>query len=182
MKINKITIVLLIIIISLVTYIVYDNVEINSKESEKEEIVIKESISLPYVDIYLLSDNTSYIIPIKEEVINTLEVGKNLKERLKNLYLNSTYFDIFINNYKLKGYKVNLDAKIKDIEKVIIDENIYIVFLKDNNTIGLFNYDEYFNFLNTKVMDNYNNLKDVLKIQDNKIIYLDGSTKELELK
>ena len=52
---------------------------------------------------------------------------------------------------------------------------IYIVFIKENNKIGVFNYDEYYNLLYTKVEDNYNDLENIKDVENNKIIYLDGS-------
>ena len=57
----------------------------------------------------------------------------------------------------------------------------YIIFLKDNNTIGLFNTEEYYDLLYTEVTDNYHNLKNVLDIKDNKIIYLDGSKEDFKI-
>lgn len=178
MKINKLTIVLLIIIIILVSYIVYDKVSDKSMPKE-ESIYIKDSIELEYAKIYLLSNGISYIEPINDEKIDNLNVHNNLKERLKTLYLRAFYQDIYIGNYKLKAFKVSLDDEIRSIHKIELEDNTYIVFVKENNTIGLFNYLEYYDLLYTDVVDNYKNIKNVLEVQENKIIYLDGGSKLL---
>jgi len=75
---------------------------------------------------------------------------------------------------------VNLDDEIRSISKIELEDNTYVAFIKENNTIGIFNYMEYYDLLYTDVIDNYDNLKDVLNIEDNKIIYLDGSIKEFK--
>lgn len=178
MKINKLTIILLIIIIVLVSYIVYDKLKVNNKEIDNEEVTLKDKIELDYVKVYLLSDGSSYIIPINEEEIDNLSVNNNLKDRLKTLYLRSFYYNIYIDNYQLKGFKVNI-SNIKSINLITSENNKYIVFIKENNTIGLFNYMEYYDNLDTNVLDNYLNIKDVLEIKNNKLIYLDGSSNEL---
>ena len=59
---------------------------------------------------------------------------------------------------------------------------LQIIFIKENNTIGLLNYEEYYDLLNTKVIDNYNNISNVLDIDNNKIIYLDGSSEYFKIK
>lgn len=167
------------------SYIIYDKFKENDNKNEynieDEKITLVDNISLDYVDIYLTSDGISYIAPINEEKINNLKIGDNLKERLNTLYTRAFYYDIFINNYKLKGFIVKLDSKIQKIKKVELEENIYIIFIKENGTVGLFNYDEYYNLLYTKVEDNYKNLKNVLDIKENKIIYLDGSKETFNL-
>ena len=182
MKINKITIILVLIIFCLVGYIVYDKLNENKETQDKLDdiITIKDTINLEYVNIYLLSDGSSYIAPINEEEIDNLNITKSLKERLSTLYLRAFYQDIYINNYKLKGFKVNLDDKIRSIKKIFVEDNILVAFIKENNTIGIFNYLEYYDLLNTLVEDNYNNLKNILDIENNQIIYLDGSINDFK--
>lgn len=185
MKKNSLIITLIFIIFLLISYIVYDNIINNQKENNKildEEITLLDNISLTYVDIYLTSDGLAYLEPLNKEETENIDGGKNLKERLTTLYNRAFYFDIYIGNNKLKGFKVKLDDDISKIRKLEIDDNIYIIFIKDNNTIGLFNYDEYYNLLYTDVIDNYNNLKNIKDIKNNKIIYLDGSSEELKVK
>ena len=185
MKQNKLTVILIIIIILLLGYIIYSKF-FESKNHENinnnnyEEVTLLDTISSDYLDIYLTSDGISYLSPINEEDIDKLEIGKNLKERLKTLYTRGFYYDIFINNYKLKGFRIELNEKIEKIRKIEVEENTYIIFIKENDTIGVFNYDEYYNLLNTKVEDNYNDLKNVLDVENNKIKYLDGSLKEFK--
>lgn len=183
MKVNKLTFILIIIILCLVFYIIYDklnnNNHIKGNENENEEVTLKETINLDYVNIYLLSNGISYIAPLNEEEINNLKVNNNLKDRLNTLYLRAFYQDIYVNNYKQKVFKVNLDDEIKSIKRVDAENNIFIIFIKENNTIGVFNYLEYYDYLITDVIDNYKNIKNVIDIKDNKLIYLDGSEKEL---
>lgn len=180
MKTNKVTIILLIVIVFLVSYIVYDKLSDNKEVSnEEEEVTLKEKIELEYMSVYLLSDGSSYIIPLKEEEIDNLSVNNNLKDRLKTIYLRAFYYDIYVDNYKIKGFKVTLDNEIRDIYKIVIDNNSYIIFVKEDNTIGLLDYMDYYDNLNTEVLDNYKNIKDVLEIKNNKLIYLDGSSSEL---
>lgn len=184
MKKNSLTIILIIIIVLLLGYIIYDKFVPNKEANnnfEKKQITITDSISLDYVDIYLTNDGYAYLVPLKEEKINNLNVGNNLKERLETLYNRAFYFDVYVNNYKIKGFRVQLDNDILKIRKVILNDIIYIVFIKENNTIGIFNYDDYINMLNTQVSDNFNNIKNVLDIVDNKIVYLDGSKKTFNL-
>lgn len=185
MKKNSITIILIIIIFLLIGYIVHDKIidtKIEDNNLDDELITLVDAISLEYVDIYLTSDGFCYIQPINYDIIKSLQVGNNLKERLTTLYDRAFYYDIYISNSKLKGYKVKLDRDITKIRKIEIDDEIYIIFVKDNNTIGLFNYSDYYNLLNTKVEDNYNDLKNILDFKNNKIIYLDGSSEAFELK
>ena len=181
MKVNKLTIILIIIIIGLTSYIIYDKLTIskNNNVNSKEHITLVDTIKLDYVNIYLLSNGVSYIAPINEEEINELNINNNLKDRLSTLYLRAFYQDIYINNFKLKGFKIILDDEIKSIKRIDVDNNSYVVFIKENNTIGLFNYLDYIDYLNTDVIDNYNNINNVLDIKNNKLIYLDGSEKEL---
>lgn len=180
MKTNKVTVILLIVIVFLVSYIVYDKLSDNKKVSNKEEeVTLKEKIELEYMSVYLLSDGSSYIIPLKEEEIDNLSVNNNLKDRLRTIYLRAFYYDIYVDNYKIKGFKVTLDNEIRDIYKIVIDNNSYIIFVKEDNTIGLLDYMDYYDNLNTEVLDNYKNIKDVLEIKNNKLIYLDGSSSEL---
>ncbi len=182
MKINKLTILLIIIIVILLGYIAYDKLYIPSKNKkviQEDYVEVLDTINLEYASIYLTSDGLSYISPISSEEIEKLKVNNNLKDRLNNLYIRALYYDIFINNYKLKGYRVKLDDKINKIVKIVTDTNTYVIFLKDNNTIGVFDYLEYYDLLNTKVEDNYQNIKDVKDIKNNKIIYLDGSSETI---
>ena len=181
MKINKLTIILIIIIILLSAYIVYDKLaqtKLGSENTTNENVTLKETISLDYVNIYLLSNGDSYIAPINEEEIAVLDIKDKLKERLNTLYTRAFYFDVYINNYKLKGFKVKLDSNITNIEKIEINNYVYVVFVKENNTIGVFDYLNYYDLLDTQVIDNYQDLKNVSDIKKNKIIFLDGSSKE----
>jgi len=185
MKKNSLIIFLLIIIFILSGYIIYNQLgETKQRENNdlEEKITLIDIISLDYVDIYLTSDGNSYIIPLNKEEIKSLDGGANLKERLNTLYERAFYFDIYINNNKLKGFKVILDDDITKIRKLEIDGNSYVIFIKGNNKIGVFNYAEYYNLLYTKVEDNYNNLENVKDIEDNKIIYLNGRSEEFKLK
>ena len=179
MKTNKLTIILLIIIFLLLSFIIYDKFlkkEINKKE--EQEITLKDTINLDYVNIYLLSDGISYIAPLNKEEIENLKIDKNLADRLNTLYERSFYYDIYLNNTKLRGFRIKLDSNIKEMKKIVVNDLTYIVFLKENNTVGLFNYEDYYDLLYTDVLDNYNNLKNVQDIKDNKVIYLDGSKEE----
>lgn len=184
MKKNNLIIVLLIIIAVLLGYIIFDKVKSyddSDKVSEKGSIQVIDNITLPYVSIYLTSDGNSYIVPLTNEEVDDIAGGNNLKERLNTLYERSFYYDVYINNNKLKGFRVNIDEDIIKIRKIKIDDLYYIIFIKENNTIGLFNYDEYYNLLYTNVEDNYNDYKNIKDIEDNKIIYLDGSKNDFEL-
>lgn len=184
MKKNSLTIILVIIIFILIGYILYDKFQDDSSRSnnlEDNKVSIIDKINLDYTNIYLANDGYAYISPLSSEEIEKLEVGSSLKERLSTLYERAFYFDIYINNYKLKGFKVKLDSDIKKISKVIIKDNIYIVFIKENSTLGLFNYQEYYDLLYTKVIDNYNEYQNVKDIKDNKIIYLDGNKEDFKL-
>lgn len=185
MKVNKLTIVLLIIIFVLVSYIIFDKLKNNySKEQKdpKDEIVkITDTIKLDYVKIMLASDGTSYIVPLNNEEINKIQNKKNLQDRLKELYIRAFYYDIFVDNNKLKGFRTNVDDKIKSIRKIIINSQVYIVFIKENNKIALFNYEDYLDNFNTIVIDNYNDYQNVSDIKDNKLIYLDGSSDTFRL-
>jgi len=183
MKKNSLIIILIIIIFLLLSYIVYDKV-INTKEEvskKDEEIVLADSLSLPYVNVYLTSDGLAYLQPINYEKIDNIKGGKNLKERLTTLYDRAFYFDIYLDNNKLKGFKVELDSDITKIRKIEVDDIIYVVFIKENNKIGLFNYDEYYNLLYTDVVDNYKDIKNIKDIDNNKFIYLDGSSNKIKL-
>lgn len=183
MKKNSLIVVLIIVIVLLIGYIIYDKYNENSiDDNEEEQITLVDKLDLNYVDIYLTSDGIAYLKPLNIEEIDRLGINDNLKERLNTLYERAFYFDIYIDNYKLKGFKIKLDSDIEKIRKIEIDNNYYVVFIKENNTIGLFNYLEYYDLLYTKVEDNYNNLKNVLDIKNNKIIYLDGSSEAFELR
>jgi len=185
MKKNSLIIILLLIIIILITYIIYDKYntkDLSNNNLIEENISIIDTINLEYVSIYLTNDGNSYIVPINNEEIDKLSVGNNLKERLNTLYNRAFYYDVYLNSYKIKGFKVVVDKDIKSIRRIEINNDYYIIFIKENNKIALFNYEEYYNLLYTKVIDNYNNLDNVLDVKDNKIIYLDGSSKEFDLK
>lgn len=184
MKKNSLIVVLIIIIVLLISYIVYDKLNNISKENNNlinEVITILDTIDLDYVKVYLASDGSAYIIPLNNEEINKLEVNNNLKDRLKTLYDRAFYFDVYVDNYKIKGFRVKLDKDITKIRKLEIDNNFYIVFIKENNTIGLFNNLEYIDLLYTNVIDNYNDYQNVLDIKDNKIEYLDGFIENFKL-
>ena len=172
---------LILIIFGLIGYIIYDKVSILEIKEEVEEVKIVDNIQLEYINVYLTNEGNSYIVPINKEQIELLDGGKNLKERLTTLYNRAFYYDIYINNNKLKGFKVNVNDDITKIEKFIIDDYIYVVFLKEDNTIGLFNYDEYYNLLYTNISDNYNNYKNIKDLKDNNLIFLDGSSEKLKL-
>lgn len=182
MKKNSLIIILILIIIGLIGYIIFDKYQNDEDNIQEEIITLVDNINLDYVDIYLTSDGIAYIKPINNEEINNLKVNNNLKDRLNTLYDRAFYFDIYINNNKLKGFKVKLDSDIVKIKKVIIDDLTYIAFIKENNTLGLFNYGEYYDLLYTNVIDNYNSYQNIKDIKDNKIIYLDGSEEELKVK
>ena len=179
MKTNKLTIILLIIIFILLSFIVYDKVikkELNSKK--EEEITLKDTINLDYVTMYLLSDGTAYLTPLNKEEVKDLNLDKNLTDRLNTLYDRSFYYDIYLNNQKLRAFRIKLDSNIKEMKQLEVDNLTYIVFLKENNTVGLFSYEDYIDLLYTDAIDNYNDFKNVADIKDNKVIYLDGSKEE----
>lgn len=48
--------------------------------------------------------------------------------------------------------------------------------------ICLFNYEEYYDLLNTNFVDNYQDLNNVLEIKNNKVIRLDGSSEVIDFK
>jgi hypothetical protein len=180
MKKNSIIIILLVIIILLLCYIFIN--KDNKKEIKEDNINITSKIDLGYVSILLTNKGISYLKVLDKESINKLDVNNNLKDRLINLYDNSKYYDIYLDKYKLKGYEIKLDSKITKIKKIIINDITYIIFIKENNTIGLFNYNEYYDLLYTEVIDNYNDYHNILDIEDNNIIYLDGSKEEINVK
>ena len=153
--------------------------QVNNTTPKDKTIEISATLSLPYVDIYLFDNGKSYIVPIDTYKISKLDGGNNLKDRLKTLYNDSSRLDIKINDESVKGYKVNVDDKIEKIYNVNIEEKSYIIFLKENDKIALFDYDSYYNLMYTEVLDNYNNVVDVLKIEDDNLIYLDGTSVKL---
>ena len=115
MKTNKLTIILLIIIFILLSFIVYDKVikkELNSKK--EEEITLKDTINLDYATMYLLSDGTAYLTPLNKEEVKDLNLDKNLTDRLNTLYDRSFYYDIYLNNQKLRAFRIKLDSNIKE--------------------------------------------------------------------
>ena len=178
MKENKSTIIFIIIIILLSGYIVYTRYIKEDFNYHQSKMILKidDEIKFDYLEFILLNNGECYLKPINIEEIDKLNLKDNLKERLTKLYEDAEYFDIYLNDNKLKGYKINIADKIKKITK--IDDNVII--LKENGTIALFNYDEYYNLMYIDVIDNYNNYQDVLDIKDKEIIYLDGSKKEFQ--
>ncbi len=187
MKINKLTIFLIIIIFILGGYIVYDkffqNKDTNLGTNEfSNQINVLDEIKLDYLNIYLTDEGYAYLVPIIPTEIDKLDIGNNFKERLNTLYNRAFYYDIYINNFKLKGFRIKLDQDIIKIRKIETANNIYIVFIKANNTLGILNYKEYYDLLYTNVTDNYNDLKNVIDVKDNKLIYLDGTEANLQIK
>ena len=183
MKKNSVIIILILIIVGLISFIVYDKViknKINYHDELEEATKLVDYINLDYLDIYLFSDGTSYLAPLNKERINNLNAGNNLKDRLTTLYDRSFYYDLFIDGKKLRGFRIKLDEKIEKIRKIEEDNNTYIIFIKENNTIGFFDYLEYCDNLFTDVLDNYQNVKNVKDVEDNKIVYLDGSKEEIK--
>lgn len=142
-------------------------------------IKVINEINLPYVNIYLYSDGKAYLVPINKNEISKLESGNNLKDRLITLYNNSTTLDKKYDNQYIKGYSVNLDDLVEKIYNVVVNDKSYIIFLKENNKIALFDYDSYYNLMYTEVMDNYNNVENVLKIENDNLYYLDNSVVKL---
>ena len=69
---------------------------------------------------------------------------------------------------------------VEKIYNVVVNEKSYIIFLKENNKIALFDYDSYYNLMYTEVMDNYNNVENVLKIENDNLYYLDNSVVKLD--
>ena len=184
MKQNKLTIILIVIIILLVGFIIYERIpqkeEIELDENT-EEIKLVSQINLDYLDIYLTSDGLAYLVPLKKEEINELNVGKNLKDRLNILYDKGFFLDVYVDNYQIKGFKVSLDDKITKMNKIELYDNSYIVFLKENHTLGMFDYQKYLDDLNTLVVDNYNDYKNISDIKENDVIYLDGAKEKIKI-
>ena len=182
MKTNKLTIILIIIIVILGSYIIYDKVHDNKKTINElnEEVTIKEEINLEYVNIYLATDGLAYIVPLKDEEIEDIKIEKNLKENLKTLYNRSFFYDLYVDNQKIRGFRVKLTSKINNIINVKNQNNEYVLFLKEDNSVGLFNYANYYENLDTSVYDNY--FKNVKEIKNNKIIYLDGKEETFTVK
>ncbi len=179
MKQNRVIILLIAIIMLLTSYIIYDKFFNNNITNvDIHTINVIDEIKLDYVSVYLTDDGISYLVPIKD-----IDTDKsNLKERLNTLYNRAFYYDIYVNNEKIKGFKVELDSKIEKIQKIEINDLYYVIFIKDNHTIGVFDYDSYYNLLDTEVKDNYNDYKNVSKIENNKIYYLDGKKEEIIIK
>ena len=69
---------------------------------------------------------------------------------------------------------------VEKIYNVVVNDKSYIIFLKENNKIALFDYDSYYNLMYTEVMDNYNNIENVLKIENDNLYYLDNSVVKLD--
>lgn len=182
---SRVVYILIIVAIILCGYFIYqrffmgDYIVIERGPSENS-VTLTEEINLDYVNIYLMSDGNSYISPINNSTIDLLDVGDNLKDRLRLLYDKGEYYNYFVDKNKIKGFKVALDDKVEKIYQVNIKNMNYIVFLKDNNKIGLFDYDSYYNLMYTEVKDNYNNIENVLKIENDLLYYLDGSSIKIE--
>lgn len=158
MKINKLTIILLIIIILLVGYIIYDKIDLSKNIDTNIELKIQETIHLDYLDIYLMNDGITYLVPLNKEEVVKLNIDEKLKNNLITLYDRSFYYDIYIDNEQLRGYMLKLNYKVIKLEKIIKDNNIYVIFYQENNKKGIFNYQDYLENLNKKVVDDYLNL------------------------
>lgn len=158
MKINKLAIILLIIIILLVGYIIYDKIDLSKNIDTNIELKIQETIHLDYLDIYLMNDGITYLVPLNKEEVVKLNIDEKLKNNLITLYDRSFYYDIYIDNEQLRGYMLKLNYKVIKLEKIIKDNNIYVIFYQENNKKGIFNYQDYLENLNKKVVDDYLNL------------------------
>ncbi len=175
MKKDKTTIILIIIIILLASYLVYikfikDNYVYHTSSTIPKVV---NKIKYDYLDIVLFDNNEAYLMPISKDKIKKLKLKDNLTNRLNTLYDNSNYYDIYIDDNKVKGYKVDNVINIYKIDDIII-------FIKKDNTISILNYEDYYNLMYTTLIDNYNDYKDVKSIKDNNIIYLDGSKEEFK--
>ena len=176
MKVNKLTIILIIIILILGGIIIYDRWPKRYETKKNEEtLTISDTIKLDYGTFYLMSDGKCYLKPITNEEIDNLNLTKNLSSRLKTLYERAFYQDIYVDNYLFKAFRMDLDYKVVKIKKIDTEYNTYIVFLKENNKIALFNYQDYYNTLEIKPIDNYQDINDVIDIQGNYLIFKDGS-------
>ncbi len=181
MKINKLSIILIIIIILLVAFICYDKFiyKEDTKDNESESTIVTDYINLDYVSIILTNEGYSYLMPITE--LNTLDVDATLKNNLETLAKRAFMYDIYVNGSKLKGFRIKLSKGITKIRKLENDNGTYIIFIKEDNTIGLFNVDDYYNNLKTSAIDNYNGYENVVDIQDNLVVYKNGRQEEFKL-
>lgn len=176
MKKNSIIIILFLIILGLLIYILVNKNE--NKENDRELVVnLIDKIELEYLSVYLYSDGQVYLVPISKEKILELKDGNNLKERLRELYNNAEYSDFL----KKKIYKLEINGNVEKIRKIELENNIYIIFIKDNHKLSIFNYENYYDLLSLKV-EEYDNYKDVLDIVNDEIIYLDNEKEKFLLK
>ncbi len=176
MKKSKLTILLIIIIIGLIVYILYDKGIIfnNTKDIISIQNNLIDEIELDYMSVELYSDGNSYIKVLSKEEINNLDLNSSLKERLIKLYDKALLLEPQV-DFQLKGYKIKVDDKISKIRKYETEDNIYIIFIKENGYFGVLNYTDYYDLLSTEVLDNYKNIKNVVDLKDGKIYYQDGS-------
>ena len=167
---------------ALASFIIYDHFKDKPEEIKKsEETKIVDKLNLEYLNVYLTNDNRCFLIPFNKEEINNLKTNKNLQDRLNLLYDKASYFKIYDNGYEIKGYEVKVDSKINKIYAFTKDNNTYVIFLKENNKIAILDTEKYIDDLDTEVIDNYNDYKDVLEIQDDNLIYLDGSNEVIKI-
>lgn len=181
MKINKLTIILSCIIIILIGYIIFlhlNNKEVNDNKEIENVNEIIEVINLEYLNIYLTKEGVSYLAPKNLDEISKLNINKTISKNLKTLYNRAFIYEIYINGKNLKGFKIKLDDKIIKMKNI---DNNYIAFIKENHTIGLFNYENYYTKLVTSAIDNYNDYQNVLDIKNQKIIYLDNNEENIKL-
>ncbi len=185
MKVNKLTIILIIIIVILASYICYDKLfskKDNLEESKNEGVIVTDYINLDYANIFLTNEGYAYIMPINTEEISKLDVSTKIKENLNTLFKRAFIYDFYVNGEKFKGFRIKLDESITKIKKLEIDNFIYIILIKEDNTVGLFDYSKYYNDLEINAIDNYNNYEHVSNIEDNLIVYTNGVKEKFELK
>lgn len=185
MKDNRTYIVGIIIILIIGGYLINDffvkeEYRIVERYPKEENISMLSKINLDYLDIYLYSNGDAYLIPITDEKISKLDSGDNLKDRLNTLASKAESFNSPVDDSLLKGFKVVTNSKIESMYEYTKDGNIYIIFLKLDNTIAVFNYENYYNLMYIESKDNYNNISDVLKIEEDIIYFLDGTSMPLE--
>ena len=164
------------------SYIIYDYFKDKPEEIKKgDETKIIDKLNLEYLRVYLTNDKRCFLIPFNKEEISNLNTNKNLQDRLNLLYDRASYFKIYDDGYEIKGYEVKVDSKIKKVYAMEQDQNTYVIFLKENNKIAILDMEKYIDDLDTEVIDNYNDYKDVLEIKDNNLIYLDGSKEVIKI-
>lgn len=159
MKINKLTIILSCIIVILIGYIIFlhsKNNEVNDNKEFENANEIIEVINLDYLSIYLTKEGIVYLVPIDLDEISKLNVSKTRANNLTTLYNRAFIYNVYVNGKNLKGFRIKLDDEIIDMKNI---DNKYVSFIKKNHTIGLFDYEKYYNELITSVIDNYNDEK-----------------------